>query len=380
MKILMLNYEFPPIGGGAANANLYILRQFAQKNDLQIDMLTSGSSPRFSLEKFSPNINIHRIGLHKKSLQYWRKIEVIEWLIKAKAYYGKLIAAGDYDLAHAFFGFPTAYVCLPHSKKLPFIISLRGSDVPGQNPRLSLDYKILGPLFKKIWRNAAAVVACSEGLKQRANRFMPELPIAVIPNGVNLEKFRPRQDMSFHKPLRLLTVGRLSETKRVELLIEAVDLMRKKGIDVRFTIAGSGRCERKLKSLSCELGLDDCATFTGRIEQDDMPQVYRDHDIYVSATFQEGMSNAMLEAMASGLPIVTTDCEGVEELVDGNGVIVLPQAQQIAEAVQKIASDPQTYSRMSDSARNMAKKFSWSNIADTYLACYYDCLAEKRSN
>ena len=70
MKILMLNYEFPPIGGGAANANLYLLKQFAGRDDMRVDVLTSVSKPGFKREKFSENITIHKVGIHKKHLHF----------------------------------------------------------------------------------------------------------------------------------------------------------------------------------------------------------------------------------------------------------------------------------------------------------------------
>jgi len=103
LKILMLNYEFPPIGGGAANAHLALLKQFCDFHNLKIDVLTSAPKPSFVHEQFSDNINIYKVGLHKKNLHYWRKIEVIEWLFKARPYYRRMLRENDYDLVHAFF-------------------------------------------------------------------------------------------------------------------------------------------------------------------------------------------------------------------------------------------------------------------------------------
>jgi len=164
MKILMLNYEFPPIGGGAANAHRCLLQQYAGSSDLKVDVLTSAPRPGFFKETFADNITIYKVGLHKKELHFWRKTEVIEWLFKAKFHYRKLLRENDYDLAHAFFGFPTGWLCYRTANKLPYIISLRGSDVPGEHARLKLDYKILGPVFGAIWRQADVLVACSQGL------------------------------------------------------------------------------------------------------------------------------------------------------------------------------------------------------------------------
>jgi len=372
INLLMLNYEFPPIGGGAANAHLCLLTQYANRDDLTADVLTSAPNPGAFTEKFSDNITIYKVGLHKKHLHFWRKSEVMEWLIKAQFYYRRLLRENTYDLVHAFFGFPTAYLCYRSSDKLPYIISLRGSDVPGQHARLKLDYKILGPvLFKAIWKKAAALVACSEGLKKRALRFLPDVSIDVIPNGIDLDRFSPDENAKSSDVLRLLTVGRLSFTKRMEILIHAVEILRKEGCKVHLTVAGGGQLEQKLKQIVTERSLGDIIEITGRIEAQKMPQVYRQHDIFVSASMQEGMSNAVLEAMASGLPIVTTYCEGVEELIADNGIIVeSPSGADIAAAVKRLIQDQRTYNSMRAASRKRAGSFTWPPIASRYVECY----------
>ena len=371
MKILMLNYEFPPIGGGAAKANLCLLRQYAGRDDLRVDMLTSAPKPGIVIEKFSENITIHKVGIHKKHLHFWRRSEVIEWLVKAGFYYRRLLRKNDYDLAHAFFGFPTGWLCYRKADKLPYIISLRGSDVPGQHARLQLDYKILAPVFGAIWKKASALVACSEGLKERALRFMPSVSIDVIPNGVELDRFFPAETAEKSKVLRLLTVGRLSVTKRIELLIDTVEILHRTACKLHFTVVGGGQMERQLRKIVMERELGDVIKIIGRVNSEKMPEVYRRNDIFISASIQEGMSNAMLEAMSSGLPIVTTRCEGLAELIDGNGLIVKQDnIEEIAKAIKHLADDPELYKRMSIAARKQAEKFEWANVALSYIEQY----------
>jgi len=378
MKILMLNYEFPPIGGGAANAHLCLLKQYADNDDLQVDVLTSAPKPGIVTEKFADNITIYRVGIHKKHLHFWRKIEVIEWLVRAKSHYRRLLRENNYDLVHAFFGFPTGWLCYRTAGKLPYIVSLRGSDVPGKHARLQLEYKILGPVFGAIWKKAAALVACSEGLKNRALRFLPSASIDVIPNGVELERFCPAQTSERPDTLRLLTVGRLSVTKRVEMLIDAVEILHNGGCKLHLTVVGGGQMEQQLKDVVSSKGLGDVIDIAGRIDAESMPQVYRENDVFISATMQEGMSNAMLEAMASGLPIVTTRCEGVEELITDNGVIVeSASGEKIAWAVRELADDRQTLGQMGVAARRRAEKFGWSSTASEYRKLYEKILREE---
>lgn len=371
IKILMLNYEFPPIGGGAANAHLNLVRRYTDNQDLQIDILTSAAEPGFFTETIGDNIKIHKVGIHKQQLHFWRKKEVIEWLIKAGFHYKKLIRDNSYDLVHAFFGFPSGWLCYRSAGKLPYIISLRGSDVPGVHARLKFEYKILASTFKAIWNKASVLVACSEGLKSRALRFLPTAKIEVIPNGVDLDRYHPNRNTEIPDTTRLLTVGRISVIKRVPLLIDTVEILHNLGLKLNLTIVGGGRMEQQIRDIVSAKNLNEIIKVTGRVESEDMPEIYRQHDILISASQQEGMSNAMLEAMASGLPIITTRCEGVEELIENNGIVVdKPQAEQIAQTIRKLIDDRQAYKQMTVEARKRAETFSWDRTAEQYLSIY----------
>ncbi|MGA2094389.1 MAG: glycosyltransferase family 4 protein, partial [Sedimentisphaerales bacterium] len=318
------------------------------------------------------------VGVHKKNLHFWRKIEVVEWVAKAYRHYKRLIKENEYDLVHAFFGLPTGWLCYKTAGRLPYIISLRGSDVPGEHSRLQLEYKLLGPLLKKIWIKAAGLVACSEGLKKRSLRFLPSVNIDVIPNGVDLNRFRPRAGREINDEMKLLTVGRLSVTKRFDMLIEAVRILHDNGKTVRLTMAGGGGLFEELKEFVERKNLNGIINLTGRIETEKMPDIYRQHDIFVTATMQEGMSNAMLEAMASGLPIITTQCEGVEELITDNGVVLEDSsAEALAGAISKLYEDKQGYRVMCSAARQRAEKFGWDRVAEQYRQLYKKVCEQK---
>ena len=375
----MANYEFPPIGGGAGKANLCLLKQYADRDDLMIDVLTSAPKPGFTTEKFADNITIYKVGVHKKNLHFWRKTEVAEWLFKAGFRYHALLRKNSYDLAHAFFAFPTAYLCLRSARKLPYIISLRGSDVPGYNVRLRIDYKLLSPLFRRIWKSASVLVANSKGLAELAGKFMPELGIGVINNGIDTEIFYAGPAKSITQPVKVLTVCRLISRKRIDLLIETVAEAKELGVDIQLNIAGQGNLMHRLEKLARKLAVAERVNFMGRVPTEQMPQLYRDNDIFVMSSAHEGMSNAMLEAMACGLPIVTTRCEGIEELIANNGIVVdRPGAGLIARAIKALVDDSARYEQMSAAAVKQAQQFTWSSAAGQYLDCYRTVI-DKRS-
>lgn len=371
LKILMLNHEYPPIGGGGGYAGRNILRQFAGRSDIELDVIVSRPQPPTVTERLADNITLYRVGVQKKAMQFWTRAEMMQWMARAYRIHKELLRRNHYDLAHAFFGFPTAALTWRTASKLPYIISLRGSDVPGVNVRFSLDYKLLASVFRRIWRNASALYACSEGLRQRAQRFMPEAEIHVIPNGVELDRFRPVGNRQKIEDLRLLTVGRLSVSKRIELLVSAVELIRKQFPNATLKIAGGGGLENRLRRFIKDKGMEDCVAVLGIVPAEEMPELYRGSDIFISASVQEGMSNAMLEAMASGVPIITTRCEGVQELIADNGIVVEEaDAKSIADAVINLAKDEGAYNAMCVAARKQAENFSWQKVAEEYLKHY----------
>lgn len=373
LRILMVNYEFPPIGGGAGNANLHILKEMAALGGVRIDLLTSFAGKGVVVEDFATSVRIYKVGIEKRNLHHWRKFEVINWMIGASKVYSRLLKENTYDLAHCFFAFPSGWFCWKSRKKLPYIISLRGSDVPGYNDTLGVEYFLLSGLFRRIWNNASSVTANSQGLAAMAKKFMPSLAIDVIPNGVDIDAYRqkPSDFMSGGK-LRLLTVGRLVRRKQIDCIINSLPLLLAKGIDVRLDIAGDGVLACELKSLAQSIGVSQRVNFMGVVEKKDMPEVYASSDVFIMCSRHEGMSNAMLEAMAAALPIITAPCEGVEELIDGNGIILdeCPLERSIANAVERLAFNHSLAALMAEKSRQIAMRFSWRSVALAYIKKY----------
>jgi glycosyltransferase involved in cell wall biosynthesis len=100
--------------------------------------------------------------------------------------------------------------------------------------------------------------------------------------------------------------------------------------------------------------------------------------MFVSASYQEGMSNAMVESIASGLPIITTRCEGVEELISDNGIVVgTDSAETLARAIGALADNQQQYNMMCVAARHRAGKFSWQAVTEEYINLYHRVLSKK---
>jgi glycosyltransferase involved in cell wall biosynthesis len=119
-------------------------------------------------------------------------------------------------------------------------------------------------------------------------------------------------------------------------------------------------------------GVDGKVDFLGSVSHDKLTELYRSADVFVLPSLNEGMSNSLLEAMASGLAIIATDTGGTGELVDGqNGVIVAQNsAAEIYDALEKIYNDREALNKMKISSREKVADFSWAKVGDRYKDLY----------
>lgn len=370
VKILFLNYEYPPIGGGGANANAYLFREFARMSELRIDCVTSTMAAQDEVVHLTDNIILYRLAVGKKQLHYWTQGEVLRWLWRSRRQVKRLLRENRYDVCHAFFAFPSGAIAWGARGYCPYLVSLRGSDVPGFNPRFAAQYVVLKPLFRRIWRQAQAVVANSEGLKQLAARLAPELPLQVIPNGIDTEEFFPAPCAELVAP-RILCVSRLVERKGVQHLIEAFPSILQAVPRARLTIVGEGNLLEPLRRRVVELGLVEAVVLVGHTPHDELPALYRQAGLFVLPSYYEGMSNTVLEAMASGLPIVASGEGGREELLRENALLVpFADPATLAAAIVALLLDPKQRTAMGAASRVIAEEFSWSAVAQRYVEIY----------
>ncbi|MBU0707877.1 glycosyltransferase family 4 protein [Patescibacteria group bacterium] len=364
----MLNYEFPPLGGGAGNATYYLLKEFSNHRDLKIDLITS-SVDTYKHHVFAPNINIHFLDIGKKgNLHYQSEANLIKYSWGAYRFAKKLKQKNDYGLIHAFFGIPCGYVA--KLLKLPYLVSLRGSDVPYYNPRFKfLDKVIFQRLSRSIWEKAAQVTTNSEGLKKLALQTYPEKNIQVIYNGVDVKEF---QSNSATKSFNIISTSRFIRRKGIEYLIKGFADFYKKYQTGILILVGSGNLEQELKDLVKKFDLDTVVDFRGTASHEQISHIYREADIYVLPSLNEGMSNSVLEAMASSQPIIATDTGGTKELIDStNGFIIQKQnSHDIFQALEKLYLDKNLRTQMGQASRKKAEQLSWNKMADQYLSLY----------
>lgn len=364
MRVLILNYEYPPLGGGAARATAEILRQFGNTPGLQMELVTSSTGPA-GIEDPFPNIRIHRLDIGKDGNPHYQSVpELLRYTRRAIRYSRRLHRERPFDLVHAFFGIPCGYIA--RRLGIPYIVSLRGSDVPGYSDRFrTADRLLFRRMSRRIWADADSVVPNSQGLKRLAKETAPDQRMLVIPNGVDTGFFAPLAKKEDSPVVRLVSTGRLIGRKGYGILIRALD-----GMDhVSLTLAGDGPLRESLEQEAAERKVD--CRFAGILDPEGVRDLLAGSDVFVLPSLNEGMSNSLLEAMACGLPVITTDTGGSEELVDGNGMTVrCGDPASLRRAIYALAGDASLREEMGQRSRARATARNWHTVAERYHDLY----------
>ncbi len=368
MRVLMINYEFPPLGGGTGIANKYLLKELKNKKNLKVDVLTS-SIDKYEKESFSKNIRIIKLDISKngQNIHHQTSINLISFFVKSIVF--TLKNRQKYDLIHAFSGLPGGVTALFSGKS--YIVSLRGTEVPGYEARLNWLSQIIKPLIKLSWKKAKIVDANSQYLKKLALKVLPGLKIKVIPNGVDVKKFYPAKKMP-DKPI-ILCNARLGKRKGVEYLIQAMPKVLSKIPKAKLVLVGEGEEKAKLKRLAKELNIAEKISFLGGIEHKKLPVIYRKSSLFVLPSLSESLSNSLLEALASGLPVVVSKVGGNPELVGKKNGVLVPSANSkaLVIAIVRLLKDKKLRQEMGETSRKMAVQYSWKQAAAKYCKLYF---------
>ncbi|MEX2162100.1 MAG: glycosyltransferase family 4 protein [Anaerolineales bacterium] len=367
MHILILNSEYPPIGGGAGNASANIASELVKLGQ-QVTVLTARYQdlPR---DETQQGVLILRLPSLRKKGDRSTTLEQISFMLSA-AFVGLLwLRRLRPDFVLAFFGAPSGVAAWFWSlfARLPYIVSLRGGDVPGFRPYdFARQHRLLSPLLRRVWRRAAGVVANSEGLRELGANFEDRVPIRVIPNGVNLDNFHSGQRA--WDPPRLLFVGRIVHQKGLDVLLNALGELKSQ--PWQLNVVGDGPRVDRLQAQARHLGIADRVHFDGWLSREQLPAAYAQANLFVYPSRHEGMPNAVLEAMASGLPVLATRIAGNEELVTADTGLLVPaeDAGAFRSALEKLLADAKLRQRLGAAARKrVADGYSWRRVAEAYL-------------
>ena len=354
----------------------YHLAEALVRLDHDVDVLTSGSFMDKRVQKVA-GFTVHRALSLRKGVHDCGLRGAATYVGFAMPKLSRLVRHYRYDVYHFFFSLPTgSLTLLPggwYTK--PYIVSLRGSDVPGYDPfnfKLALLHNLLKPITKTIWRRAKAVVAVTNSLRKAALEIAPDQQIDVIPNGVDTDLFQPVKAAPADRPsFRLICVSRLIERKGIEDILLALAELPSENI--KLSVVGSGHHEDRLKQRCKELALNSAVEFKGFHLREDLPSLYAQSDAFILTSRSEAFGNVFAEAMSCGMPIIGTAVGGIPDLVsEENGLLVEPgNIAAIKHAILRLKDSRQLCQEMGIANREkIERNYRWTKIAEQFLHLY----------
>lgn len=362
-RILICNYEFPPLGGGGGTASRFLARELVRLGH-RVEVVTSHfrGLPRV-VER--GRFRLWRVPAVREQKGQSNPREMISYVISAAA---NLLARGGPrpDAIVSFHSIPSGLVgwVLSMIWGVPHIVLFRGGDVPGWLPgELDAMHRRTLWLNRLIVRQAVAALANSRGLRDLAAPSFPGVDIGVLANGVDTRLYRPPAVRGHTGPARLIFVGRITTQKGLDLLIETLATPSLAGRHWELDVVGTGPMLDVYTARAAALGLAPRIRFHGWLGRAETAALYRGADILAFPSRYEGMPNVVLEAMASGLAIVSTRIAGTEELIeDGrNGLLVAPDdPAAFAVALRRVIDDGDLRRQLGEAARRDAVEgWSW---------------------
>ena len=372
MRILLINYEYPPFGGGAANATQEIGRALIQ-NGHEVSVLVGGKGPAYTDYL---GIRVIRVGSSRKHQFQASKREMLEFLFLGM-FWAATRREEKYNVAFAFFSLPSGPIArvLEICCGVPYGISLRGGDVPGLVPEISFIHRVLTPLRRWALRNAKAVMANSDSLADLSRASDP-VEVVVIPNGIDTERYCPDTSHRVRQSgiLRLIIVGRFHRQKRIPETIRCFSEAKRQGVQFLISIVGDGPEREEIRETITQEGITEEVSMKGWLDKDQLVEEYQAADCYVNFSSYEGMPNTVLEAMACGLPALASNIPPHQLLIeDGvSGALVdIDQCDQVVWWITRLFSDRRQLREMGIQARqHTLSRHSWISVAGSYLSLF----------
>jgi glycosyltransferase involved in cell wall biosynthesis len=374
MRILMLNNEFPPLGGGTGTVNQAILARFAGMPGLEVDLITAALGRRREQECFAERIRILKVPVANRNLHHSANRELLAYAARALPAALRLHRAHAYDLCLAWSAVPAGGVALAMRRLtgLRYFVRVCGPDIPGFEQRYGVLYPVLTPTIRAVWRGAETVVAKCDGEAQMIQAVDRTVDVRLVPNGVDLAAFCTAA-MPESGPLRLLCVARLIERKGQLQLIEAMRRLVADKIDITLDLVGTGDAEVAYRARAAAAGIADRVRFAGYVPREQVARHYAAAHVFVLPSYNEGMSVATLEALAAGLPVVVTRTGGTAELVEEgvNGLTFdWADVDALTLHLRRLAVDRSLVRRMGAASRARAATFTWEAAAARYLELF----------
>ena len=288
---------------------------------------------------------------------------------------GLWCCAGRVDIFHvmansgwAWHLFAAPAVWLATMRGKPVIINYRGGEA---DSFFATQFRWVKPTLAR----ATAIVVPSGFLE--AVFAKRGVKTETVPNIIDLSRFRPAESRSAQ--CHLIVTRNLEDIYDIPTALRAFALIRRDQPLARLTIAGSGPRLAMLEALCYELQITEAVRFTGRLDNEHMADLYRDADLLLNPSLADNMPISLLEAMASGVPIVSTDVGGISYLVEHgvSAMLVQPgQAAEMAAHALRVLADPMLAAGMRTAGLELARRYTWPVVRERLFGVYARALGE----
>ncbi len=376
MRLVVVNHEYPPLGGGAATACAALAGALARRGH-ELLVVTS-AAPGCPPWEEHENLVVVRLADGRRSLLAPHPSELLSFYFHARSRLPELVHGFRPNGILAFFAVPAGPLAVAAARRfhVPCVVSLRGSDVPGfASQRLAPWQQLaLRPWIRRTLLGADAVAPNNQHLYDLAVQFEPRIreKTSVVPNGVEPTTIAAVPARSGTGELRLVMVAQFIPRKRIDLGIETLRGLSDAGLPARLTLVGEGPQEQALRRLAGRLGVAERVDFTGYQPREEMAQLLRQQDVFLMTSRAEGASNVILEAMAAGLPIVTTRNGAHDLVLDAGCGIVVEAAEQrfLADALRALFVDENRRYQLAEAGLDYAKSHTWQRSAERLEAIF----------
>lgn len=376
MKILQTPVRFYPFTGGVENYVYYLSRELVKSGN-QVKVVCAKEPDIESKQRVE--------GIEVERLPYMGKIantNITTGLPGA-------LSDGDYDIIHTHIPTPWSAdwsAFYSNSKKKPLVVTYH-NDIIGQG-LASLVARIYNSVgLNYVLKTAAKIIITQPGYLQSSSHLAKYRDkIEVIPNGVDVEKFQPKQASGNEDKSTIFFLSVLDEFhkyKGLDYLLEALKIVKNKILDVKLIVGGKGVLLDHYQEMAASLGLKDNVEFAGFIPDEEIADYYSQASVFVLpsiSSLQEGFGIVALEALACQTPVVTTDIVGVaHDLKQIKGGIVIPprDTHKLADAITQILSDAQMQKEMGQRGRKLVQeKYTWKVVASSMEKVYKEILAK----
>jgi len=364
LKILVLNYEYPPIGGGGGRLCAQVSEALANRGH-EVVVLTPGMRHLPPYEE-SGNLKLYRVGAWRQREDACSVPEMGFTTLRCLPAATRLFKKWRPDIIHCHFVVPTGILAriLLMLHKIPYVLTAHLGDVPGGVPQQTDHlFKLALPLARNIWSKAAAVTAVSSHVADLAATAYHRQPEIVLNGIIPPQESVPRESGS--NVLRLLMLGRLSIQKNPILILEALQLLPKEGW--QLDIIGDGPLRGEVEELlASEHRLP--VSLHGWLSPPRVKELLAQSDILVMPSLSEGLPMAAIEALWYGLAIVGSDIGGLDDVLeDGvNGLRCELSAKPFADAIQTLLSDRSRLASMKRHSLGLAKRFDLAKSVGQY--------------